>query len=422
MTKKHKPTLLRMREGKPGGGKGPLLSEDISLTVTGVQDVLFTDPPTSPHSAGSEDSTSDSKKPGSAPSPSARSNPTPQPSSPPTGPTSPTSGTSSLSPPDIATGFDHYNLTETGDVSHTLQRANGGNNQPIVLTGSTPTSGAEASPAKTSASPESGEASASTTAKVIRTVGDYADPTIVVDDLPMLAANPMSDRVMTVVTGMPTGPDQDSPSPSSTSSSQLSWLDEAPPTSCSRTCQGYSVAMPVEIWRRSSPRLLTSGMASRGGLWTRDTAESLNGAEGCSSSACECVMTTLTDILQPSVPQRYSLSPRAAAGILRRAARRGRDLPPHLEQALRSQADLPDDTERASTPPSMTAPSSSVRRLSPVETERLMGLPDGWTIAKDWKGRTPSSPKEDKEPTSGPPKSKPRRRSPRKTPSSQTGE
>ena len=36
-----KPTLLRMREGKPGGGKGPLLSEDMSLTLTGVQDVLF---------------------------------------------------------------------------------------------------------------------------------------------------------------------------------------------------------------------------------------------------------------------------------------------------------------------------------------------------------------------------------------------
>ena len=31
-------TLMRMREGKPGGGKGPLLSEDKSLTIATVND------------------------------------------------------------------------------------------------------------------------------------------------------------------------------------------------------------------------------------------------------------------------------------------------------------------------------------------------------------------------------------------------
>lgn len=36
--------------------------------------------------------------------------------------------------------------------------------------------------------------------KVIRVVGDYGDPTVKVDDLPMLAANPMSDRQMSVWT------------------------------------------------------------------------------------------------------------------------------------------------------------------------------------------------------------------------------
>lgn len=36
--------------------------------------------------------------------------------------------------------------------------------------------------------------------------------------------------------------------------------------------------------------------------------------------------------------RRYSLSPRACAGILSRAERRGRPLPPRLEEALRSQA------------------------------------------------------------------------------------
>jgi len=37
-----KPLLLRMREGKPGGGKGPLISEDKSLTIATANDqVLF---------------------------------------------------------------------------------------------------------------------------------------------------------------------------------------------------------------------------------------------------------------------------------------------------------------------------------------------------------------------------------------------
>jgi hypothetical protein len=40
------------------------------------------------------------------------------------------------------------------------------------------------------------------------------------------------------------------------------------------------------------------------------------------------------------VPQRYSLSPKACAGILRRAKKRGKSLPPMLEQALRSIAAL----------------------------------------------------------------------------------
>ena len=32
------PMLMRMREGKPGGGKGPLISEDKSLTIATAND------------------------------------------------------------------------------------------------------------------------------------------------------------------------------------------------------------------------------------------------------------------------------------------------------------------------------------------------------------------------------------------------
>jgi hypothetical protein len=47
---------------------------------------------------------------------------------------------------------------------------------------------------------------------------------------------------------------------------------------------------------------------------------------------------SLSDVLEetPRVPQRFYLSQRACEGILRRAERRGKELPPMLEQALRS--------------------------------------------------------------------------------------
>jgi hypothetical protein len=49
------------------------------------------------------------------------------------------------------------------------------------------------------------------------------------------------------------------------------------------------------------------------------------------SDAVEC---SLSDILEATPDRRYSLSARAARGILRRAAARGRTLPSELEAAL----------------------------------------------------------------------------------------
>ena len=40
------PVLMRGREGKPGGGKGPLLSENISLTIAGGNDQVLFETPT----------------------------------------------------------------------------------------------------------------------------------------------------------------------------------------------------------------------------------------------------------------------------------------------------------------------------------------------------------------------------------------
>ena len=49
-------------------------------------------------------------------------------------------------------------------------------------------------------------------------------------------------------------------------------------------------------------------------------------------------VSTLSQILQTRVPQRYYLSPKACLGILRRASVRGKELPPVLKAALERQA------------------------------------------------------------------------------------
>ena len=51
----------------------------------------------------------------------------------------------------------------------------------------------------------------------------------------------------------------------------------------------------------------------------------------CPSVARE---STLSQILQANAPEKYFLSAKACAGILRRAERRGKELPPMLKEAL----------------------------------------------------------------------------------------
>jgi hypothetical protein len=45
----------------------------------------------------------------------------------------------------------------------------------------------------------------------------------------------------------------------------------------------------------------------------------------------------LSQILEADVPEKYSLSSKACEGILRRAAKRGKELPPMLQEALLAQ-------------------------------------------------------------------------------------
>jgi site-specific DNA-cytosine methylase len=94
-----------------------------------------------------------------------------------------------------------------------------------------------------------------------------------------------------------------------------------------------------------------------------------------SESPSEGDACSLSGILEPSVPQRFYLSARAASGILRRAARREKVLPAELHQALESLASESMQSQ------------NTIRRLTPTETERLMGYPDGWTISHSWQRR-----------------------------------
>lgn len=101
------------------------------------------------------------------------------------------------------------------------------------------------------------------------------------------------------------------------------WSLRTSPACCRRMADG--------TWVLSSGRWPTSGfLTSPTELSTLSSSESPSDAAGCS----------LSDVLEPEpVPDRYYLSARAARGVLRRAEKRGRDLPPLLLEALRAVAE-----------------------------------------------------------------------------------
>jgi hypothetical protein len=99
----------------------------------------------------------------------------------------------------------------------------------------------------------------------------------------------------------------------------------------SRTFRDSSPHTAVGTSESSLARWPTSGTAWAGGFSTHVSSECRSVGGECSSSE-----PALTEILEPpqDVHPKYSLSARAAHGILRRAEKRGRALPPHLLSAL----------------------------------------------------------------------------------------
>src|SRR5262245_39546984 len=102
-------------------------------------------------------------------------------------------------------------------------------------------------------------------------------------------------------------------------------------TSFGRMFPDCSLADLAAISSRSSLPWTNSGILARGQLLTLATSECPSAGAGY--SAC-----SLAAILEPHAAPRYSLSANACRGILRRAAKRGRALPPALEQALAARA------------------------------------------------------------------------------------
>lgn len=101
----------------------------------------------------------------------------------------------------------------------------------------------------------------------------------------------------------------------------------------SRTYPDCSPRTAVGTSESCLARWPTSGTAWDGGFSTAASSECRSADGACSSSE-----PFLADVLEPSAPAKYSLSAKAAAGILRRAEKRGRTLPAPLRAALEAVA------------------------------------------------------------------------------------
>lgn len=112
------------------------------------------------------------------------------------------------------------------------------------------------------------------------------------------------------------------------------WFGRTCPASCQATADGILVP--------SSGAWGNSGMGSPTGFWTLSTSE---WNHTLAPSLKDDGVSSLSDVLEAgSVPRRYYLSAKACRGILRRAEKRGKALPPSLAAALQAVASYPTST------------------------------------------------------------------------------
>ena len=125
---------------------------------------------------------------------------------------------------------------------------------------------------------------------------------------------------------------------------QMSFLD----TLCGKTSPEHSVQMEDETSTQSSKRSapsLTKELMSLdlrigfgnllGAYWETTTVlPGESSMRNTSESPSAAVESSLSEILHVEAPEKYSLSAKACNGILRRAEKRGKVLPPMLKDAL----------------------------------------------------------------------------------------
>jgi len=112
---------------------------------------------------------------------------------------------------------------------------------------------------------------------------------------------------------------------------QAGLLSRMSPASCQTTKDG--------IWEPCSRRWGSLGIGGPTGCLTANISEWPNDADVCSLSA----------ILEMDVPEKYYLSAKAASGILRRAKKRGKELPTLLGTALQRLCEDSDTDGKGST-------------------------------------------------------------------------
>lgn len=116
------------------------------------------------------------------------------------------------------------------------------------------------------------------------------------------------------------------------------WLNEFAPTGWRGRMSPDSCRMTEDgRWEPSSGSWANAGMGSPGECLTLNISEWTGCRGPCPSDGS---VSSLSDVLETQpVPLRYYLSPKACAGILRRAAKRGKALPQLLARALKAVAD-----------------------------------------------------------------------------------
>ncbi len=148
-----------------------------------------------------------------------------------------------------------------------------------------------------------------------------------------------------------------------------------------KMCPDCSLPTTGELSPTSSWDWPTSGLMAAGELLMLSSSESPNSADGFSD-------VSLAAILEPNVAPKYSLSPKACAGVLRRAAKRGRELPPLLLAALQTVASTLPADDKKTTPTSSSQPTANSeagtrptkKRKSPARSAPAAGEPSPQTL------------------------------------------